>query len=165
MRLRGLARQLDKPLGRGRIWRVTATDQPYEPFTRDLAMLDAPQLIELLSDTNGWVRDTSQRLLVVHAGRGVDRQLARIALTGAPVAAVHALWTLEGRGALSRRTVRAALARGEEDVRRAALRAGLSVLRRKDLLTLAASGPPAALAQEATLALARHNSHASVQPY
>ncbi len=105
---------LDRPIGMGRIYRIVwegDADDP-APVRRDPPTLDtASDRIAALSHPNGWHRDTAQRLLVENelddAGRGALRELAR---SGAdPLARIHALWTLHGRGELDEATTLAAL--------------------------------------------------------
>ena len=108
---------LDRPLGMGRIYRIVwegDADDP-APVRRDPHTLDtASDRIATLSHANGWHRDTAQRLLVENelddAGRDALRELAR---SGAdPLARIHALWTLHGRGELDEATTLAALRDG-----------------------------------------------------
>jgi len=135
---------LDKATNHGRVWRlrfdgipaVAATaSNPPRPAVPGIALdrtvprlLDEPpgQLVTHLLSTNGWWRDTAQRLLVLKQDKSVVpalQQLARSApptlpqgtalspadanrLDGALVASFHALWTLEGLGALDAGLVR-----------------------------------------------------------
>ena len=58
-----LSRQLEQPIGRGRIWRVvhdTTQRGPAPALTSDAG----GALVDALSHPNGWWRDTAQRLLV-----------------------------------------------------------------------------------------------------
>ena len=105
---------LDRPLGLGRIYRVVwegDADEP-APLRRDAPKLaTAADRIAALSHPNGWHRDTAQRLLVEDgldaAGRDALRDLVRSAPD--PLARIHALWTLHGRGELDEAAVRRAL--------------------------------------------------------
>lgn len=117
-----LARGLDKPLGRGRIWRVVP-----EGFSRPepprLNGAPSESLVPLLDHPNGWWRDTAQRLLVERRARDVVpalRRLARDRSTGS--GRLHALWTLEGIDALDPTSVLAAIDDPDPKVREHGLR-------------------------------------------
>ena len=124
---------LDRPLGLGRIYRVVWEGDAGEPapVRREAPTLaDATDRIASLSHPNGWNRDTAQRLLVENelddAGRGALRELAR---SGAdPLARIHALWTLHGRGELDEATTLAALRDGNPWLVVHGLRAGEETL-------------------------------------
>jgi putative membrane-bound dehydrogenase-like protein len=118
---------------RGRIYRVVASDwvRPREAIGGtlgvgpDRAALDrAPveSLVGLLDHPNGWHRDTAQRLIVERQDRGAAPALAaRAARPGAP-GRVHALWALDGLGALDVELVMRAMSDPDPDVRENALR-------------------------------------------
>ena len=91
-----LARGLDKGIHLGRIWRVRRNDsQPR--LTSTISTLSNRQLLGLLHDSNGWQRDTAQRLLVERRAMEVVPDLLGIAAGNSRTrAAVHALWTIEG---------------------------------------------------------------------
>jgi mono/diheme cytochrome c family protein len=80
-----VARGLDRPVGLGRIWRVS----------KEAPRAAAPvvDLLREISSPVRWRRDTAQRLLI-EGGKVVDG-LRELAKTNP-----HALWTLEGLGAL-----------------------------------------------------------------
>jgi glucose/arabinose dehydrogenase/mono/diheme cytochrome c family protein len=104
-------RGLDKPVGLGRIWRVVHEGKAPGTAPR-MSGEDAAALIGHLSHPNGWWRDTAQRLLVE---RGADEAalagLRELAGDGKadPLGRTHALWALEGLGALTAREVAAAI--------------------------------------------------------
>ncbi len=117
-----IARKLEQPTGYGRIYRVvhetTRRDTP-NPF----AHASATQLVEALSDANGWKRDTAQRLLVERGARGVVPQLQKLAAGATDWRTrQHALWTLDGLDAIQPETVIAALQDPSRDVRVSAIR-------------------------------------------
>lgn len=93
--------QLDKVVGLGRIWRIT-----HEKFKRDTAqprMLDAPAstLVTYLDHPNGWWRDKAQQLIVLSKDLSVVPKLEAMARKHQNLLArFHALWSLEGLGAL-----------------------------------------------------------------
>jgi mono/diheme cytochrome c family protein len=111
--------QLDKVAAYGRIWRlrydgraaVAATDtnmgQPAIPaiqpsFAPPHMYNETPaQLVAHLSSPNGWYRDTAQRLIVLSQDKAVVPALQQLARSSNDMLArIHALWTLEGLGAL-----------------------------------------------------------------
>ncbi len=130
-------RQLDKPLGRGRIWRVRHTSGHSDRVGPKLAEASDSQLAGYLSHSNGWVRDTAQRLLLVR-GTAAQSTLNSIAKGDDTLAAIHALWTLHGRGELSRKTVLELLAIDDPQRQHQTLRAGRSTLLAQDMLAVAA---------------------------
>jgi mono/diheme cytochrome c family protein/glucose/arabinose dehydrogenase len=91
-------RELTQPLSCGRIYKVipknkTVTAVKFPANPNDLA--------KLLLDPNGWVRDKAQQLLIDRkaiAAIPVLRQFLKG--TDKPLTVIHALWTLEGLGAL-----------------------------------------------------------------
>ena len=123
---------LDKVYGHGRIWRLVHKDFKPGPQPRMLEETPA-QLVAHLSHPNGWWRDTAQKLLVLKADRSVVPALTELALHGKDaLGRIHALWTLEGLGALDAKTVRAFLTDANPDLRRQGLRAGESLVRAGD---------------------------------
>ena len=140
---------LDQNFGRGRIWRlVHETTQP-APAPALLEAKPAALLAQLRSP-NGWTRDTAQRLLILRQDRSVVAPLEEMARTDPePLARFHALWTLEGLGALTPKLVRAVLRDKDVPLRVAALRAAETLIKngdlslRPDILRLAASTEPA----------------------
>ena len=65
------------------------------------------QLVAHLTHPNGWWRDTAQRLLILKQDKSVVPALQQIVRTSDNlVARFHAMWTLEGLGALDAALVR-----------------------------------------------------------
>ncbi len=159
LRHQALERGLDRPVGLGRIWRVVPESAGLR--TRRMPGGSDDELIEWLGHANGWHRDTAQRLLTGRQGRRADGKLRRLVNAGKGPAALHALWTLDGRGSLDEATLERALASGERDLQLAAMKAGQARLPRKTLLTLARSPEPD-VAHHATLYLYRHNGEPEV---
>ncbi|MCY7350594.1 MAG: dehydrogenase [Cytophagaceae bacterium] len=91
-----LLRQLDKPVNRGRIWRVVPADwQASKP--KKLSTASSDELIATLSNFDGWHRDMAQRLLVERNDKRIQQSLNELALNGKlPLGRFHALWTLDG---------------------------------------------------------------------
>lgn len=110
-------------IGRGRIYRLT-----HDGFTRgpQPRMLDETpaQWVEHFSHPNGWWRDTAQKLLVLRHDLSVVPALESLARTTAPDVRprLHALWTLDGLGALTEPLILAALNDPRPELRRAGLR-------------------------------------------
>jgi mono/diheme cytochrome c family protein/glucose/arabinose dehydrogenase len=132
--LRGVVAEygLDKNFGRGRIYRLRHKDFKPGPQPR---MYDesSATLVGHLAHPNGWWRDTAQKLLIVRADSSVIGLLESMANTHAsPLARAHALWTLEGLGALTPALVRSKLADKDPHVRVAALRAGETLIKGGD---------------------------------
>jgi mono/diheme cytochrome c family protein len=123
--------QLDKVIAHGRIWRLRFDGLPRVPATpagpaaqatpeipeqpalaldpvRPRMLDETPaQLVAHLSHANGWWRDTAQQLLVQRQNKSVVPALQNLARTSTMLTArFHALWTLEGLGALDLGLVR-----------------------------------------------------------
>lgn len=86
---------------RGRIYRITAKDQPYQRLP-NLKQLPAPELAQLLNSENGTLRDMIQQELVLRADLKVTPLLAEIASEGKSAQSrLQALCTLDGLQALT----------------------------------------------------------------
>lgn len=162
------ARGLDEPLGRGRIWRIKHRDSSIRRKTAAMDKADIPTLIDTLAHTNGWQRDTAQRLLLArkkHLGNDAMAQLRRMALAKDGQGAIHALWTLQGLNQLDKTTVLAALNDTSQRVAIQALRAGDYLLSAEDVLRALSSLPDDAqvLRQQLVFGLRHHNNTAEVQ--
>ncbi|MBC7367090.1 MAG: c-type cytochrome [Undibacterium sp.] len=96
-------RALEQPRGLGRIYRIAPDNAPKAVFKSGLATATPEDLVKRLADENGWVRDTAQRLLVERRDAGVASALRAFAASSHnPLGRVHALWTLDGLGALDK---------------------------------------------------------------
>jgi mono/diheme cytochrome c family protein len=116
-------RGLAEGIGLGRIWRIVPDSTPRAKFDQGLARADTTALIAKLSDANGWVRDTAQRLLVEQRDPAAAALLQGVARTARdPLARLHALWTLEGLGAIERSALLASLSDRDPRVCAAAIR-------------------------------------------
>ncbi|MCP3903581.1 MAG: c-type cytochrome [Planctomycetes bacterium] len=121
LRKQVIARGLDTPVGLGRIYRIVPEDtEPIEPPR--LAGAADEDLVDLLAHPGGWWRDTAQRLLVERGARDAAPRLRRLLEAPDPVTRLHALWTLEGVGALTTPDVLAALDDPDPVVRANAVR-------------------------------------------
>ena len=122
------ARNLEQPLGLGRIYRVYYGDAP--PRRQTLAELNSAQLVGKLASPEGWVQDTAQRLLVERANAEVAPALRLQAVQSAnPITQVHSAWTLEGMNQLDVATVLTLLSSSDTKVRAAAVRLCESLLK------------------------------------
>ena len=123
LRERILEKDLVEPVGLGRIYRIAYEDTPPRSEPPRLADASSEELVEHLSHPNGWWRDTAQRLLVERGDAAVVPALREMARSAEDVRTrLHALWTLEGLGALEAATVRQAFADASPHVRAAAVR-------------------------------------------
>jgi glucose/arabinose dehydrogenase/mono/diheme cytochrome c family protein len=116
--------ELELPVGRGRIWRVVyGNSTAKRPAPPALSKATPAQLVQTLANPKGWWRDTAQRLLVERGNASVAPSLKTLA-GSAPDwrTRLHALWTLDGLGAIDAATVRKALADVHGDVRASAVR-------------------------------------------
>jgi glucose/arabinose dehydrogenase/mono/diheme cytochrome c family protein len=157
-------RQLDSPVGLGRIWRVRHTRGKTGRGFPQLAAVSDEELIAALGHANGWVRDTAQRLLL---NRGGDHGLALADVAGGEntIAALHAIWTLKGRGELQRQLVTQLASSGDLQRQIQALRAGHELLRAEDLLALQQQleGAAEALSMQLAFAMGNHAGDAAVR--
>jgi mono/diheme cytochrome c family protein/glucose/arabinose dehydrogenase len=115
------ARQLERPVGLGRIYRVYYSENP--PTRETLAGLSSAQLVPKLRSPKGWVQDTAQRLLVERADASVAPALRNQARNSTdPVTQVHSAWTLDGMDQLDLKTLLQLLSAAQPKVRAAAVR-------------------------------------------
>jgi mono/diheme cytochrome c family protein len=120
-------------VGHGRIWRLT-----YDGMERDRTqprmLEEAPaQLVAHLSHPNGWCRDTAQKLLVLKQDSSVAPALQQIVRTSPNLfARFHALWTLEGLGALDAALIRTQMADPDPAMRIQAIRASETLYKAGD---------------------------------
>lgn len=125
-------RELDRPLGHGRIWRVVHTESKTERSATTLGDATSSELVAALGADNGWVRDTAQRLLL-QPQHQPGAALGGWLQADNELGAVHALWTLAGRNELTREQVLAAINAAADARQVQALRAGAELLAAADL--------------------------------
>jgi len=140
--------QLDKVINHGRIWRLRYDGLPAVPATPaqpnagatpgspavpgidpdfappHMSRDSSAVLVSYLTHPNGWWRDMAQRLLILKQDKSVVPAL--VALVHAQenlLARVHALWALEGLGALDATLVREATKDANPRMRVQAIRA------------------------------------------
>jgi putative membrane-bound dehydrogenase-like protein len=122
----GVATSTDLYLGqdRGRLYRIVSTTASLPPPRRvDLGRATDAELVVELQNPNLWWRRTAQRLLVDRGNRETRLLLeALLAKSTIALARLHALWTLEGLGALSEGTILRALDDPAAGVRENAIR-------------------------------------------
>ncbi len=97
---------------RGRIWRIVPESGKPLPLARGIRLHKArdEELVGLLGHANLWWRRAAQRLLVDRKALAARPAIERLFRESAsPAARLHALWTLEGLGALDERLVERAL--------------------------------------------------------
>ncbi|MBU3027907.1 DUF7133 domain-containing protein [Zobellia galactanivorans] len=93
--------KLDTLINFGRILRVKKVGQQHEAV-RNFSEMNTKQLIDLLKDKNGWVRDRAQQQLIYRNQKDAIEGLEELLEDGQnPIAQIHALYTLEGLDALS----------------------------------------------------------------
>ncbi len=120
----GLAKNID----RGRIYRVVYDGIQRGPNPNMLNESSAT-LVNYLGHPNGWWRDNAQKLIVIRGDKSVVPALKAIAMKQKVVkgddtshlARIHALWTLEGLGAIDKEVLLYALKDNNPQVRRTAV--------------------------------------------
>ncbi len=141
---------LDKNIGRGRIYRLVHED--YEPGAVP-KLLDEPteKLVEYLSHPNGWWRDNAQKLIILREDQSVVPTLEEIAThklsvldeiifwkeSPDAITKIHALWTLEGLGAMDKDILFQALKDEAPEVRKTAVWISDNFLKKNDKEVLA----------------------------
>ena len=108
---------------RGRIWRLVHDGYKAGPKP---TMLDVPaaKLLAYLDHPNGWWRDNAQKQLIILGDKSVIPDLTLLASGKKGASALgrlHALWTLEGLGAINKEILSGALADADPQIRRAAV--------------------------------------------
>jgi len=116
--------QMDDIIGNGRIWRLS-----YEGMERSREkprMYDetTAELVKHLEHPNGWWRDQAQQNIILRQDKSVAGELEKMVNTSTnELARIHALWTLEGLGALKVETVKNLMKDTSPAIRIQALRA------------------------------------------
>jgi len=88
---------------KGRIYRITAINGKKAEWTKGLHLGEAgnDELVKNLANPNIWWRMNAQRLLVDRSSKAAIPDLVKMADNStSPMGRLHALWTLEGMGAL-----------------------------------------------------------------
>ncbi len=108
----------------GRIYRITPTNTSPPDFLDklNLAEMDMPSLIELLSNSNNWWRMHAQRLLMDRDEKAIT-QLLQERLNGmTDLGRLHAMWILEGKGELTEESLTKLLQDDHPAIREQAIR-------------------------------------------
>ncbi|MBI1373685.1 MAG: c-type cytochrome [Phycisphaera sp.] len=131
-----IERGLDKPTSLGRIYRIVYTGPNAKKPGTTMPMLSKLSGVDLaahLAHANGWYRDTAQRLIVLRGDQSAVPTLTKMATSHAdPLARLHALWTLDGLGAMDKATAIAAIGDADPRVAAAAMRCAESLLKTED---------------------------------
>ncbi|GAB4038852.1 DUF7133 domain-containing protein [Spirosoma jeollabukense] len=91
-----LSRDLDKPINRGRIWRIVPENWKTQKVKK-LSDASPDELVAELSSPDGWHRDMAQRLLIERNDTKIGSALTNLAVKGtSELGRFHALWTLDG---------------------------------------------------------------------
>jgi mono/diheme cytochrome c family protein len=133
---------LDKHINHGRIYRLVHDD--YKPNFKPPHMLDetAAQLVEHLTNPNGWWVDEAQKLIVLKGDKSVVPLLKQMATSQAnPVARLHALWTLDGLDSADEAFLIEKLHDSDGRVRAAAVRIGEPLIKQNAATFMAALKP------------------------
>jgi mono/diheme cytochrome c family protein len=105
-------RNLDKNIGKGRIYRGVYKDVKPAKVEKMLP-LSSKDLLPYLAHPNGWYRITAQKLLVLKQDKSVVSELVKTLKGNARgtskddkgIERLHALWTLDGLGELSKNNI------------------------------------------------------------
>ena len=115
-------KDLNRGNDRGRIYRVVPDGFTQPPAAR-LGSVSSAQLVATLEHANAWHRETASRLLYTRQDKGAIPGLAQLARDSASaLGRLHALYALDGLGALSEDAVIRALGDADPGVREHAVR-------------------------------------------
>ncbi|MEM9985431.1 MAG: c-type cytochrome, partial [Bacteroidota bacterium] len=104
-----LARRYDTAINQGRILVIKPEGGVGETWPR-FSQVSTDELITALASNNAWTRVRAQQELITRDTDGLDQRLARMVQREASPSALHAFWTLEGRGAITDSVLNHALA-------------------------------------------------------
>jgi putative membrane-bound dehydrogenase-like protein len=111
---------------RGRVYRIVPDGWTAKADRRgkgvNLADMSTEELVKTLGHTNGWHRDTAQRLLYERNDKAAIPLLEKVLTGDNALAKLHALGALEGFGAMTEQSLTAALIDTDPHVREAAIR-------------------------------------------
>ncbi|NNE94385.1 MAG: hypothetical protein HKN23_22270, partial [Verrucomicrobiales bacterium] len=138
-----------KNIQRGRIYRLVHEDHERDTTKPKMLNESSEKLVAHLEHPNGWWRDTAQKLLVLRSDLTVAPALEKVASESEfDLARMHAIWTLEGIGALTPEFAKAKMKDEHSSVRRAAIRASETLFKagdesvKADILALAKDKDP-----------------------
>jgi mono/diheme cytochrome c family protein/glucose/arabinose dehydrogenase len=93
--------QMDDVIGNGRIWRLTYDGMERSKEKPRMYDETTAELVKHLEHPNGWWRDQAQQNIILRQDKSVVGDLEKMVNTSSnELARIHALWTLEGLGAL-----------------------------------------------------------------
>jgi mono/diheme cytochrome c family protein len=135
-------KKMDENINRGRIYRVVHDGYKPGPQPHLLKATNA-ELVAYLAHPNGWWRDNAQKLLVIRGDQSVVPALKKIASNEKSfgeklafwkkgpdaITRLHALWTMEGLGAIDEQALLTTLADDDAEIRKAAIRISESFLK------------------------------------
>ena len=125
--------RLDQLHNFGRIWKITYEGTPPDRQRPRMYAGTPAQLVKYLDHANGWWRDTAQKLLVLKQDKTVVPALRTMARNdGNQLGRIHALWTLEGLGALDAALARELMKSPDPQIRIQAIRASETLFKAKD---------------------------------
>ena len=127
-------KELDKNIGKGRIYRIVHED--IKPDKKpNLQGKEASELIKYLGHPNGWYRNTAQKLIILKDDQTIVPKLKDLARDNSSIfdglfnknkdlgiERVHALWTLEGLGVVDKELIKEKLFDEDPRVRVTAIR-------------------------------------------
>lgn len=115
-------RNLESDPQLGRIYRIKYKENPLGATPQMLGK-SAVDLVPYLAHDNGWWRDTAQQLIIDRGDRSTVAALnAMAANQDQPLGQIHALWTLEGLGAVNAGAISSALSSNDPHVLEMAIR-------------------------------------------
>lgn len=128
------SRNLEKPLGLGRIYRIVYEESWFESLINKFKESSLPaldqasdhELVSYLSHPNGWWRDNAQRLLVERNNKAIVPEIVDL-LKGKEYKnynKIHALWVLEGMGVYTPEIIQIGVDSKDPKVVATALRVG-----------------------------------------
>jgi mono/diheme cytochrome c family protein len=125
--------QLDKVVGLGRIWRITYDGKERDKNQPQMLNETPTQLVKHLEHPNGWRRDMAQQLIVLKKDLTLAPALTAMALNSKNLLArFHAIWSLEGIGALKTTTIQKLLTDANPRIRIQAMRASETLYKAGD---------------------------------
>ncbi|MCK0158314.1 cytochrome C [Cellulophaga sp. F20128] len=139
-----IRKELDKNIGKGRIYRIVHKDITPDKKPQLLGK-KAADLLSYLGHPNGWYRNTAQKLIILKNDVTVVPELIKIAQDNTSIfdgifnsnkdlgiERVHALWTLEGLGVVDKGLIIEKLSDEDARVRRTAIRLSETFLKSGD---------------------------------
>lgn len=116
LRNKSIEKQFDTIVNGGRIVKISKAGS-IVPKSTNLDEYSDSELVALLQDKNGWLRDHAQHLLIHRRSIAIVEQLEKLAgNTDRPIAQLHALHTLAGLDSLSSKLLFEVLGTSQPDV-------------------------------------------------